>query len=212
MRSKVLLPIIGVLSIIIISLFFVMSPTFITNNGDSKHFEDNDLAFDMTNNWTVYEYDDIIKTPFLSSSPDSIIINPISKSQFSYYDGNVEELQDDVINTSSTNQFDVAIVKTEITKHDSLPKGVTLDDAYKADTLYSLMSGSGKFNLEETKTLNVNGKNARQFKYTVSLVTYQDTWIENNGHYFRVLSQAPTDFYADAQTQFDYLISTLVIK
>lgn len=212
MRNKLLLPILGILSIIFIASFFMMSPTFITNNGDSKHFEDNDMSFDMSNEWTVYEYDDVLKTPFLSTTPNLLILNPVSKSQFSNYEGNVSELEDEVINTSSTNDFDVAIVKTEITKHDSLPEGVTLDDAYKSDSLYSLMSSSGKFNLEDTKALEISGKNARQFTYVVSSVTYQDTWVENKGHYVRVLSQAPTGFFNEAKTQFDYLISTLNIK
>lgn len=212
MRNKLLLPILGLLAIVFIAAFFMMSPTFITNNGDSKHFEDEDISFDMGNDWTVYEYDDVLKTPFLSTSPDSIILNPVSKSQFSNYEGDLDELQDEVINTSSTNEFDVAIVKTEITKHDSLPEGVTLDDAYKADSLYSLMSSSGKFNLQDTTALDIGGKDARQFTYVVSSVTYQDTWVENNGHYIRVLSQAPTGFFSDAKTEFDYLISTLNVK
>ncbi|RAP53599.1 MAG: hypothetical protein BZ138_00370 [Methanosphaera sp. rholeuAM270] len=212
MRNKILLPIICVLSVVFIASFFILSPIYITDNGDTKHFDDKDMSFDMSNEWTVYEYDDILKTPFLSSSPDSLILNPVSKSRFTNYAGNLDDLEDDVINTSATNDFDVAIVKTEITKHDSLPNGVTLNDAYKADSLYSLMSSTGGFNLVEDKELNVNGKNAHQFIYTVSSVTYQDTWVENNGHFIRVLSQAPNGFYNDAQKEFDYLISTLNVK
>ena len=212
MRNKLLLPILGVLSIIFIASFFIMAPTYITDNGNSKHFEDKDLSFDMSREWSVYEYDDLLKTPFLSSSPDLIILNPSNKSQFSNYNGSLEALQDDVINTSSTNQFDVAIVKTEITKHDSLPQGVSLADAYKADSLYGLMSSTGGFNLQGDTALTISGKNAHQFNYVVSNVIYQDTWIENNGHYIRDLSQAPSGFFDQAKTQFYFVINLLNIK
>lgn len=212
MRNKLLLPIFGVLSIIFIASFFVMSPTFITENDDGKHFEDSDYSFDMNNDWTVFEYDDLVKTPFLSTSPDLIILNPMSKSQFSHYDGDLDELEDEVINTSSTNEFDVAIVKTEITKHDSLPDGVTLADAYKADSLYSLMSSTGGFNLQENTPLTISGKEAYQFTYVVSGVTYYDTWINNNGHYIRILSQAPSGYYDDAQSQFNRIVDTFNVK
>lgn len=214
LRNKPLLLLLGVLAIIFIALFFVLSPNFITENGDVKHFEDNDISFDMANSWTVYEYDDALKTPFLSSSPNSIIVNPVDSSQFSYYNGSFEDLTSDgqVLNTSATNATDVVIVKTEITKYDSLPEGVTLNDAYKADSLYSLMYSSNKFNLENDTSMTIDDKQAHQFVYTVSYVTYKDTWIENNGHYIRVLSQAPNTVYPNAQPQFDYLISTLKIK
>lgn len=214
LRNKFLLPIIGILSVVFIASFFLITPTYVTDNGDYKHFEDNDLSFDMSESWTVYDYDNVLKTPFLSGSPESIIVNPADSSQFSNYNGSLDDLSsgDEVINTSATNAFDVAIVKTEISKYDSLPDGVTLEDAYKADSLYSLMSSSGKFNLESDSSMTVGDKQAHQFKYVVSYVTYHDTWIEDNGHYIRVLSQASNSVYDNAEPQFDYLISTLNIK
>lgn len=192
----------------------MFSPTFITDNGDVKHFEDNDLSFDLSKAWTVYEYDDPIKTPFLSGSPSSLLINPGNNSQYSYYNGSVEDLTANgtILNTSATNATDVVIVKTEISKQDSLPDGVSLEEAYKSDSLYNVMGSSGKFSLSNQSAIEIDGKQAYQFVYTVSYVTYQDTWIDNNGHYIRVLSQAPTTVFSNAKPQFDFTLDTLKIK
>ena len=155
MREKAVVILLFVVSIILIALFFVITPSFITDNGDFKHFEDNDMAFDMYDDWTVYEYDDPIKTPFLSTSPNTLLLNPVNSDKFNYSTDSIDTSvsEGEVINTGTTNAFDVAIVKTEISKIDSLPEGVTLDDAYKADSLYPLMSSSGGFNLENDTAL-----------------------------------------------------------
>ncbi len=214
MRERTVVPILLIVSIVLIALFFVVTPNYITENGDVKHFEDNDLSFDMLKSWTVYEYDDPIKIPFLSSSPDSILLNPVDSSQFSMSNSSAEDLGSDgeVINTGTTNAFDVIIVKTEITKHDSLPEGVTLNDAYKADSLYNLMSSTGQFNLQNDTAMTIDGQNAHQFKYTVSSMTYLDTWVEKDGHYIRVLSQVASGFYDEVEPQFNTIINTLKVK
>ncbi len=214
LREKSILLILSVLSIVFIALFFLITPNFITDNGDVKHFECNDYSFDMSSTWTVNEYDDLLKTPFLSNSPNSIILSPVDDSQFSYYNGSRDDLTANgtVLNTSTTNATDVVIVKTEIIKYDSLPDGITLDDAYKADSLYSLMYDSGKFMMVNDTPMTIDGKNAHQFNYVVSYVTYQDTWIEDNGHYIRIKSQAPNAFYDNAVPQFDYLVNSFKVK
>ncbi len=215
MKLRILAPVFLILAIVCIALFFIMAPTYITENGDMKHFEDNDLSFDFSKNWTVYDYDDALKTLFLSGSPNTLIINPGDSSQYSYYEGDMNELTDNgtaVINTSSTNAFDVAIVKTEITKHDSLPEGITLDNAYKSDSLYKLMDGSGQLILTGDSELEIDGKKAHQFNYTVTYTSYTDTWVEHNGHYFRVLSQAPTQLFSQAEPYFTNIVDTLKIK
>ena len=210
MNSKLLSIILIICSIGLIAGYFVFTPTFIHQNGDVKHFSDSDLSFDIPNSWTVYEYDDPIKTPFLSSSPSSIIVNPASQSTYSYYDGNISELeQNGVLNTSATSATDVAIVTCEISKIDKLPEGVTLDNAYQSDSIYGIMESSGKFNLESATVIQVDGKNARQFVYTVGYTNYKDTWIEANGHYYRVLCQAPNTFYGDAESVFDTIVNSM---
>ena len=213
MREKSTILILFIASIILIAAFFLITPSFITDNGDFKHFEDNDMSFDMYNTWTVYEYDDALKKPFLSTTPDSILLNPVDDSQFSFDNGQAANTSSEgVVNTGTTNAYDVAIVKTQITKINSLPDGISLDDAYKSDSLYSLMTGSGQFQLINDTALTVSGKPAHQSIYKVSGTTYHDTWIDANGYYLRVNSQAPSGFMDDVQPQFDYLISTLNIK
>ena len=213
LREKPLILILFVASIILIAAFFLVTPSFISENGEYKHFEDNDISFDMYNSWTVYEYDDTLKKPFLSTSPDSIILNPVDKSQFSFDNGQeANTTSDGVINTATTNAYDVAIVKTEISKVKSLPDGVTLDDAYKSDSLYSLMNSSGQFQLINDTAITVSDRPAHQFIYQVSGTTYHDTWVEADGYYLRIDSQAPGGFMNDVKPQFDYLISTLKIK
>lgn len=214
LREKAILLILSVLSIVLIALFFVITPSFITDTGDVKHFECGDYSFNMSKSWTVNEYDDLLKTPFLSNSPKSIILNPVNDSQFSFYNGSVEDLasNDTIINTSTTNAFDVVIVKTEITQYDSLPDGITLDDAYRADSLFNLMNGTGQFSMLNDTPMTIDGKNAHQFSYEVSSVYYQDTWIENNGHYIRIKSQVPNGFLENAEPQFNYLVETFKVK
>ena len=210
MNSKLLSIILIICSIGLIAGYFVFTPTFIHQNGDVKHFSDSDMSFDIPNSWTVYEYDDPIKTPFLSSSPSSIIVNPASQSTYSYYDGNISDLeQNGVLNTSATSATDVAIVTCEISKMDKLPEGVTLDNAYQSDSIYGIMESSGKFNLESATVIQVDGKDARQFVYTVGYTNYKDTWIEANGHYYRVLCQAPNTFYGDAESVFDTIVNSM---
>ncbi|WP_455645833.1 hypothetical protein [Methanosphaera sp.] len=212
--KKIILPVLLVLSVVLIAGFFVLTPSYIQDNGDVKHFEDSDMSFDLSKSWTVYEYDDPLKTPFLSSSPSSLLLNPGNSSQYSYYDGNVEDLTANgtVLNTSATNATDVVIVKTEITKMDSLPNGVTIDEAYKSDSLYAIMDGTGDFQLLNQSTFDLNGQTAHQFVYTVTYTKYQDTWFEVNGHYYRVLNQAPTSVYDNAEGQFNTTLSTLNFK
>lgn len=214
MRDKALVLLLFVASIVLIALFFMFSPNFITDNGDVKHFEDNDMAFNMYDDWTVYEYDDPIKTPFLSTTPNSILLNPVNSDKFNYTTDSIDNSvsEGEVINTGTTNAFDVAIVQTEISKVDSLPEGVTLDDAYKANSIYPLMSSTGGFNLLNDTALTVSGKPAHQFIYKVSGMTYHDTWIENNGKYIRVYSQVSSGFADEVFPQFDYLIETFKIK
>lgn len=196
-----------------ISSFFMIVPNYLTVNGNVKHFESDDYSFDMSKSWTVYEYDDILKTPFLSRSPESIIVNPVDTSQFSYYNGSFDDLsKNGVLNTSTTNATDVVIVKTEISRVESLPEGVTLDNAYKSDSLYNLMDSSGQFSIGNTSSLQISGKQARQFNYNVGYTAYKDTWIESNGHYYRILSQAPNPVYKNAQPQFDFIVQSFKVK
>ena len=210
MKSKILSILLIICSIALIAGFFLFSPTYLQSNGDVKHFSDSDLSFDIPNTWTVYEYDDPIKTPFLSSSPSSIIVNPASKSTYSYYEGNISDLEKDgVLNTSATSATDVAIVTCEISKTDSLPDGITLDNAYQSDSIYGIMESSGQFNLESATVMQVDGKDARQFVYSVTYTKYKDTWINNNGHYYRILCQSPNTFYDDAESVFDTIVNSM---
>lgn len=210
MNSKILSIILIICSIGLIAGFFIFTPQYIQDNGENYHFADSDLSFDLPKTWTVYEYDDPIKTPFLSSSPSSLIVNPASKSTYSYYDGNVSELsQNGVLNTSATSATDVAIVTTEISKMDSLPEGITLDNAYQSDSIYGIMESSGQFQLESATVMQVDGKDARQFIYSVTYTKYQDTWIQANGHYYRILSQAPNTFYDEADSVFDTIVNSM---
>lgn len=213
MKTKIIVPILLILSVLMISSFFVIVPNYLTVNGNVKHFESDDYSFDMSKSWTVYEYDDILKTPFLSRSPESIIVNPVDTSQFSYYNGSFDDLsKNGVLNTSTTNATDVVIVKTEISRVESLPEGVTLDNAYKSDSLYNLMDSSGQFSMGNTSSLQISGKQARQFNYNVGYTVYKDTWIESNGHYYRILSQAPNPVYKNAQPQFDFIVESFKVK
>ncbi|RAP52115.1 MAG: hypothetical protein BZ133_01835 [Methanosphaera sp. SHI613] len=213
MNSKILSIGLIICSVLLIAGFFIFSPTYLQSNGDVKHFSDSDMSFDIPNTWTVYEYDDAIKTPFLSSRPSSIIVNPASKSTYSYYDGNISDLEKDgVLNTSATSATDVAIVTCEISKMNTLPEGVTLDNAYQSDSIYGIMESSGQFNLDSATVIQVDGKDARQFVYTVGYTQYKDTWINSNGHYYRVKCQAPNTFYSDAESVFDTIINTMKLK
>ncbi|MDO5825792.1 MAG: hypothetical protein BZ137_02335 [Methanosphaera sp. rholeuAM130] len=213
MKSKILSILLIICSIALIAGFFIFTPTYIQTNGDVKHFSDSDMSFDIPNTWTVYEYDDATKTPFLSSSPASIIVNPASQSTYSYNDGNLTEITENgALNTSATSATDVAIVTCEISKMDSLPEGVTLDNAYQSDSIYGIMESSGKFNLDSATVIQVDGKDARQFVYTVSYTKYKDTWVESNGHYYRILCQAPNTFFDEAESVFDTIVNTMKLK
>ena len=130
-----------------------------------------------------------------------------------YYNGSFDDLsKNGVLNTSTTNATDVVIVKTEISRVESLPEGVTLDNAYKSDSLYNLMDSSGQFSMGNTSSLQISGKQARQFNYNVGYTVYKDTWIESNGHYYRILSQAPNPVYKNAQPQFDFIVESFKVK
>lgn len=214
MKNKIFLILLAIASVILIAGFFVMTPTYLQLNGDVKHFEDSDMAFDINSTWTVGQYDDALLVPFLSGSPSSITLAPTSKTAYSYYNGSVEDLTANgtVLNTSTTNATDVVIVQTEITKMDKIPDNLTIDQAYKSDSLYKVMENTGSFNLDNQTTLQINGKTAYQFRYTVTYTQYVDTWIESNGHYYRILSQAPTSVFSSAQPQFDYTLNSLQIK
>ena len=74
------------------------------------------------------------------------------------------------------------------------------------------MYDSGKFEMVNDSAMMIDGKNAHQFNYRVSYVTYQDTWIESNGHYIRILNQAPNSVFDNAAPQFDYLLNTFKVK
>lgn len=213
LKTKIILPILLIASVVLIAGFFALTPSYIQTNGDLKHFEDGDMSFDLPAAWTVYEYDDPIKTPFLSNNPKDIIINPTNQSEYSYSNGTLNETGNStILNTSATNATDVVIVQTEITKMDSLPNGTTIDNAYQSDSIYKLMEGTGNFQLNNQTTFDINGHTAHQFVYTVSYTVYQDTWIEANGHYYRVLSQAPTTVYDEAQSSFNVTLSSLKLK
>lgn len=214
LKNKLLLLLFFIASIVLISGFFTLTPTYIENNGNVRHFEDNDMSFDMASSWTVYDYDNPLKTPFLPNSPSTLLLNPGNNSQYSYYNGSISDLTSDgsVLNTSATNATDVVIVKTDITKLDSLPEGVTIDTAYKSDILYRLMNGTGDFKIDKQTTFDLNGKTAYQFEYTVSYITYQDTWIEHNGHYYRILSQAPSSVFNKASNEFNITLNSFKLK
>ena len=67
MKTKILPYILLICSVVIIALFFMLTPTYLTANGDMNHFEDNDYSFDLPNTWTVYEYDDQDSFPIKQS-------------------------------------------------------------------------------------------------------------------------------------------------
>lgn len=214
MKSKVLSIALLLCSVVFIAAFFMLTPSYVTGSGDVKHFEDNDYSFDLPNTWTVYEYDDPIKTPFLSSTPSSIILNP---SNSRMYNDNQEELEalensSEVINTSATSATDVLIIKAEIQKMDSIPDGVSFEEAYKSDSIYGVMESSGQFNLESSEAVTVSGKNAMRFTYTVGSTSYRDTWVESNGHYYRFFAQCPTGVASETASVFDTIENSWIIK
>lgn len=214
MKTKIITIILFVLSIILIAGFFFVTPAFMQTNGEYKHFEGSEIAFDLAPTWTVYEYDDPIKTPFLTSTPNEILLNPVNSSQYSYINENLSDVtsKNTVLNTSTTNATDVVIVKTIITKINSLPEGISIDNAYQSDSLYGIMNGSGTFEIVSNSTFDINGKTAHQFIYDVSSIRYQDTWIEANGHYYRIQSQAPLGVYSDAESTFNITTHSFKIK
>ncbi len=212
MKDKIFLPLLLIASIVLIAGFFVMVPDYVQDYGDLKHFEDSDMSFSFNKSWTIDEYDDALKTPFLSNSPSNITLVPSSKTEYSY--GDVENLTSNgtVLNTSTTNATDVVIVQTEITKYDSLPEGVTIDEAYKSDSLYQLMNSTGDFSMNNSTTIDLGGKTAYQFTYTVSYITYQDIWVESNGCYYRILNQAPNSVFPTAESQFNIILNSIKFK
>lgn len=214
MKNKIFLPLLFIASVILIAGFFMMTPSYLQLNGDVKHFEDSDMSFDMNSTWTVGQYDDALLVPFLSGHPSSITLAPTSKTAYSYYNGSIDDLTANgtVLNTSTTNATDVVIVQTEITRMDKIPDNLTIDQVYKSDSLYKVMENTGSFVLDNSTTLTIDGKTAHQFRYTVTYTQYVDTWIESNGHYYRILSQAPTSVFPVAQEQFDYTLNSLKIK
>lgn len=214
MRSNIITVILFVLSIILIAGFFFVTPSFMQSNGEYKHFEGSEVSFDLAPTWTVYQYDDPLKTPFLSSNPNEILLNPVDSSQYNYVNENLSDVTSDnsVLNTSTTNATDVVIVKTVITKINALPEGVSIDNAYQSDSLYGIMSGTGTFDMVSNSTFDLNGKTAHQFIYDVSSIRYQDTWVEANGLYYRIQSQAPISVYDDAEGTFNITTQSFTIK
>jgi len=214
MKFKALPYILLICSVVLIALFFMLTPTYLTANGDMNHFEDNDYSFDLPNTWTVYEYNDAIKTPFLSSSPSSIILNPTSKKIYNDNEAAISQLENssDLINTSATNVTDVYIIKAEISKFDKLPNGVSFEEAYKSDSIYGVMEGSGQFNLESSEPVTISGKNAMRFNYNVGSTSYRDTWVESNGHYYRFFGQCPSGISSDVFGVFDTIENSWKIK
>ncbi|MCD7782119.1 MAG: hypothetical protein LUG89_05440 [Methanosphaera sp.] len=211
--KNILLILLVIASIVLIAGFFVMSPTYISSNNDVKHYEDNDISFDLPSTWTVSDYDNALLTPFLGSSPSTITVAPNSDNEYSYYNGSVDELSNGtVLNTSTTNATDVVIVQTEISRMDEISDNYTLEEAYKSDSIYGVMGGTSSFELVNSTSTQINGMNAYQFVYTVSYTTYQDTWIEYNGHYYRILNHAPTSVYDTAESQFNVILNSFQVK
>lgn len=192
----------------------MITPTYLQSTGELRHFEDADISFDINQTWTVSQYDDALLVPFLSNSPRNLTLTPTSKTAYSYYNGSLDDLTANgtVLNTSRTNATDVVIVQTEISRMDKLPEGVTLDEAYKSDSLYKVMENTGNFQLDNSTTLTIDGKIAHQFSYTVTYTHYQDTWIESNGYYYRILSQAPNSVFSSAESQFNLTLDSFKIK
>ena len=65
MQNKFIVPLLLLASIILVVGFFLITPTFVTTNGDLKTFQDNEVSFTYPSNWTAYDYENPMKIPFL---------------------------------------------------------------------------------------------------------------------------------------------------
>ncbi len=212
-RYTLLLALLIIASVVMIWSFFTMTPTYLESDGNITHYEDDDISFNIPATWTVYEYDDPLFTPFLTSTPSELLLNPSSGNEYSYYNGSTDEVSNDtLLNTSATNATDVVIVQTQITKVDSLPEGISIEEAYKSDSIYQVMAGTGNFELNNQTTMDINGDKAYEFVYTVTYTKYQDIWIEHGGSYYRILSQAPITVYSTSADDFDVITDSFQIK
>ncbi len=209
MQNKFIVPLLLLASIILVVGFFLITPTFVTTNGDLKTFQDNEVSFTYPSNWTAYDYENPMKIPFLSSTPDELEIDPQNTDAYNQYNNNTTLINS---NGTATNASDVLIIKTQISKVKSLPTGISLANAYQSDSLYKLMSSTSSYGMISNRSITVNGHQGYQFVYKVSSSTYQDTWIEYNGHYYRILSQSPTTVYDHVEKDFNNTVNSFKLK
>ena len=107
----------------------MMTPTYLQNNGDMKHFEDSDVSFDINSTWTVSQYDNAILVPFLSGSANSLTLTPTSKTAYSYQ-GDISNLTSDgkVVNCKM-NKGQIAFYNKQISMGEGKDK-VVLEKSY----------------------------------------------------------------------------------
>ena len=211
MTKKIIAPIILlILSVILIIGFFTLTPDYVHITGDQKHYEDNAISFNYPNTWTLWDYENPLKTAILSNTPNQLELDPDNTTR---YDSNLNNNSSSVVTSGGAqNASDVIIIKTQITR-EKLSDGLSLDNAYESNNLYKLMKDTQTYEMVSNNSTTINNHQAKIFVYEVSSKTYQETWIQaDNGDYYKILSECPTGIYRTVQNEFNSIVNSFIIK
>ncbi|MDO5851831.1 MAG: hypothetical protein Q4Q23_05030 [Methanobacteriaceae archaeon] len=198
------------LSVILITGFFSLTPDYVQITGTQKHYEDSAISFDYPNTWTLWDYENPLKTSILSDSPNQLELDPDNTTK---YNTQLNNNSSSVVNSNGAqNASDVIIIKTEITR-ETLNGSLSLDNAYESNNLYKLMKDTASYKMVSNNSTTINKHQAKIFVYEVSSKTYQETWIQaSNGQYYKILNECPTALYKTVQQEFNIIINSFNIK
>jgi hypothetical protein len=163
------------LAVIFLILFVVMSPKYVTAESGLKHYEDKEISFDYPNNWNIEYYENPAATLFLPA-PTDIEVKA----------NNIRTLK---TNNSSSDNF--VGFKTTVSKINSLPPGISLENAYQGQEFYVLMVNNPSYKFISKETLKLNNLTGYKFTYEDQAYQFQEYWFSKNNKYYKIVFQIP---------------------
>ena len=191
-------------SIVSVVSFVTSAPSYVTSSQNLKHYNDSEISFDFPQNWVISNYENPVET-FFSSEPGNLTITR-QDSVPQNYPSNVTQTN------SAPDPSNPTMTTVTITKTDSLPSGITLEDAYKTNGFYNLVEQTPGYAFVSQNQVTVDGAAGYEFIYGDDMDKYYEVWFEKNGKFYGITCETLKESFDSDKNNFDMIVNSFHVK
>lgn len=191
-------------SVLSVVSFVTSAQNYVTSSQNLKHYNDSEISFDFPQNWVISNYENPIET-FFSSEPGNLTITR--------HDSGSQNYPSNITQTNSApDPSNPTMTTVTITKTDSLPSGITLENVYKANGFYNLVEQTPGYTFVSQNRATVDGAAGYDFIYGDEMDKYYEVWFEKNGKFYGITCETLKESFDSEKNNFNTIVTSFHVK